>query len=83
MTLDEMTIPQLEAAISADEDIVRAIRAEQAVKHAVMERKIKLVPITPTDRDQVILAPSVRSMLQAKLPAALFEQIKGFLPEDK
>ena len=80
---DEMSIPQLETEISRIEDVVAVNRKEQRVAHDVMERKIKLIPITPTANDQVIMSPSIRSILQTRIPAALWEQIKGFLPEDK
>ncbi len=83
MDYEVMTIEQLRLGSMMLEDDVQRIRAQQLAMHNVMERKINLTPIVPTASDQVIIAPSVRAMLQTKLPAALFEQIKGFLPEDK
>ena len=83
MTYEEMTIPQLEGEIGRLQGVVSAAYAEQKTVHDVMERKIKLIPITTGPNDQHIMAPSVKTMLQAKLPAALFDQIKGFLGEDK
>ena len=80
---ESMTIDQLEAEGHRVEAIIADLRKESRARASVMDRKLRLVPIIPTDRDQVIVAPSVRAMLQTKLPAALFEQIKGFLPEDK
>ena len=53
--LDEMTIPQLEAEIGRIQGLVTAAYAEQLVVHNVMERKLKLIPIVPTSKDQSVL----------------------------
>jgi hypothetical protein len=80
---ESMSLEQLQAEGDRVEGLIADLRKESRARASVMDRKLRLVPIIPTDRDQVIVAPSVRAMLQSKIPAALFEQIKGFLPEDK
>lgn len=52
---DEMNIPQLEAEIGRIQGLVTAAYGEQLVVHNVMERKLKLIPIVPTSKDQKVL----------------------------
>ena len=52
--LDEMTIPQLELEIGRIQALVTAAYGEQLVAHSVMERKLKLISIVPTPKDQSV-----------------------------
>ena len=55
MNYDEMSIPQLEAEIGRIQGIVTAAYGEQKAVHDIMERKLKLIPIVPTAKDQSVL----------------------------
>jgi hypothetical protein len=54
MNYDEMSIAQLEAEIGRIQGIISANYAEQLTVHNVMERKLKLIPIVPTPKDQTL-----------------------------
>ena len=79
MTYDEMTIEQLEAEVDRIEGVVQANRKEARAAAAVADRKLKLIPIVPTAKDQVISLGGADIIAQLKaLPPALFEQAKAF-----
>lgn len=79
-----MSIPDLEAAIVASEDKVKAERASQLLLHHAVEAKRKAVPIVATPNDQV-LTPGHTSELLAwakSLPAEAKELLKKTLGGD-
>jgi|HubBroStandDraft_2_1064218.scaffolds.fasta_scaffold106269_3 hypothetical protein len=80
---ESMTIEQLEAEGHRVEGLISDLRTESRARAKVLDRKIRLQLITPTDRDQVIVAPSILDRLRAKLPAALFADVEKHLSEDK
>jgi len=52
---DSMSIAELEAEIGRIQGIVTAAYGEQLAVHDIMERKLKLIPIVPTAKDQSVL----------------------------
>jgi hypothetical protein len=66
-----MSIPDLNAAIIASEDKVKAERASQLLLHNAVEAKRKAVPIVATPNDQVLTPGHSDALLKwvAGLPA--------------
>lgn len=76
--MQDLTIAQHENEINDIEKQVSALRATQLQHHEHAERKRSLIPILPTDKDQVVGPGAEAGLLAwfAKLPKNLQESFK-------
>jgi hypothetical protein len=72
-----MSIDELKKLGQSQEAQIRILRQESRVRAAVLDAKLKLLPVTPTANDQTVLGTDIVARLKA-LPPDLFEKAKEF-----